>query len=300
MAKDGDSHSVHRRVIEIHVHPLYSRNVAMDYDFALLKLDQAVPINRCVGTACLPSKSHVTGSNCSITGWGTLESDGASPEILQQASVELLNRERCEADYAAKDHIITSSMMCATGRSASGITDSCQGDSGGPLVCQEDGRYILHGVVSWGEGCALASFPGIYSRVASSLAWIEDVQAGKMQSANWKSVDDFSKVDFNGRMFAVLSGDCQVDGFGCVSSPGFAYGNNYGNSEKCRIAVNSEVVAPLRVESFSTESNYDKLIVNCRAYSGSIGPSGVIPVSSITWSTDSSATGYGWKLCPSS
>ena len=34
------------------------RNVKHDYDFALLKLDKAVPLNRCIGTACLPSENR--------------------------------------------------------------------------------------------------------------------------------------------------------------------------------------------------------------------------------------------------
>mmetsp|Transcript_4132 Transcript_4132/g.4623 ORF Transcript_4132/g.4623 Transcript_4132/m.4623 type:complete len:121 (-) Transcript_4132:381-743(-) len=120
-----------------------------------------------------------------------------------------------------------------------------------------------------------------------------------MKRSNWKS-EDFNQVDFNGHMMAVVSGDCLVDQHGCVSSPGFANGNTYKNGDKCRIAVNTAVATPLRVESFSTEFSYDKLTVNCHEYSGSTGPSGVIPVSSITWVTDGSVADQGWKLCPSS
>ena len=51
----------------------------------------------------------------------------------------------------------------------------------GPLVCLEKDIYVLRGVTSWGQGCAVKGFPGVYSRVSSSLPWIEDVLDGKMR-----------------------------------------------------------------------------------------------------------------------
>ena len=36
-----------------------------------------------------------------------------------------------------------------TGKNTEGWV--CQGDSGGPLVCNEDGKAVLHGVVSYGQ-----------------------------------------------------------------------------------------------------------------------------------------------------
>lgn len=113
------------------MHPLYQDNVAHDYDFALLELDKVVPINKCIGVACLPRDSDRPGANCSITGWGTLVSSGPRPEILQEASVTLLTNEICEVNYTQAKNMITASMLCAAGRSRSGITDTCQGDSGG-------------------------------------------------------------------------------------------------------------------------------------------------------------------------
>lgn len=46
-----------------------------------------------------------------------------------------------------------------------------QGDSGSPLVCFGE----VHGLVSWGQGCAVANYPGVYVKVCEFLYWIEDV-----------------------------------------------------------------------------------------------------------------------------
>lgn len=44
---------------------------------------------------------------------------------------------------------------------------------GGPLEQINDGELI--GVVSFGEGCGLPGFPGIYARVSEVRPWIKSV-----------------------------------------------------------------------------------------------------------------------------
>ena len=43
------------------------------------------------------------------------------------SKVNLLDNDQCGRDYAETNESITASMICASGRSGSGITDTCQG-----------------------------------------------------------------------------------------------------------------------------------------------------------------------------
>ena len=66
------------------------------------------------------------------------------------------------------DNPVPNSKMCGYLQG----TDSCQGDSGGPLTVQEDGRWTIVGVVSYGIGCARPGYAGVYARVTNYLNWI--------------------------------------------------------------------------------------------------------------------------------
>merc|ERR1711944_347693 len=49
--------------------------------------------------------------------------------------------------------------------------DSCQGDSGGPMTCGEGDMDPLCGIDSWGRGCALAGYPGVYTQASPYVDW---------------------------------------------------------------------------------------------------------------------------------
>ena len=44
----------------------------------------------------------------------------------------------------------------------------------GPLTYDDQGRAVVVGVVSWGEGCGWTNYPGVYSRVTEVLPWINE------------------------------------------------------------------------------------------------------------------------------
>ena len=58
-----------------------------------------------------------------------------------------------------------------------GVTlDTCGADTGGPLVTPtSEGKWTLIGVTSYGLGCGLKDYPGVYARVTSALDWIYNV-----------------------------------------------------------------------------------------------------------------------------
>jgi secreted trypsin-like serine protease len=108
-----------------------------------------------------------TGSPEDINGWGTTSQSTGSPtqDTLRAASVNIIGDSTCSSGSAYGSDFDPATMICAG--VAGGGVDTCSGDSGGPLeAALEGGGYRLVGLTGWGEGCAEANFPGVYTRVA--------------------------------------------------------------------------------------------------------------------------------------
>jgi secreted trypsin-like serine protease len=104
-----------------------------------------------------------------VAGWGTLASNGNSPDLLQSVGVNIMDHAYCQANSnngpLMPDDICAGAPDNDGNNLTDGGIDSCQGDSGGPLICDVNGAATLVGVVSRGVGCADEGFPGLYTAV---------------------------------------------------------------------------------------------------------------------------------------
>ncbi|XP_064361434.1 transmembrane protease serine 9 [Dromaius novaehollandiae] len=149
-------------------HPKYSSR-SLDNDIMLIKLASSVAYSDDIQAIALPSACVEAGTECLISGWGNTVSSGSSyPEIVQCLQAPVLSDQACQKAYPGQ---ISSNMVCVG--FLEGGKDSCQGDSGGPVVC--DGA--LQGIVSWGIGCALKGYPGVYTKVCNYVSWIQETIA---------------------------------------------------------------------------------------------------------------------------
>ncbi|XP_015277050.1 PREDICTED: serine protease 27-like [Gekko japonicus] len=162
--------------------PAYDGNEGSSGDIALVKLSSPVNFTSNVLPICLPDSSvqFADGEPCWVTGWGQSQQDVnlEYPQTLREVEVPIINRDACNALFNINPepdldpNPVKEDMICAGYEE--GGKDACQGDSGGPLVCPREDRWVLAGVVSWGEGCAKANRPGVYASVPYYANWISE------------------------------------------------------------------------------------------------------------------------------
>jgi len=169
-------------VKRIYMHSDYD-DVNIDNDVALLELVESVDSEFI--TLVNPEATEqfaLENSLVTVMGWGGrvgyAPGEGPTsdfPDVLHQVDLNLLSNTQCE-ETLGSGYDITNAMICAT--FAGGGKGSCQGDSGGPLVVNTNEGWQQIGIVSWGIGCAADGFPGVYTRSATFIDWINAIKSG--------------------------------------------------------------------------------------------------------------------------
>ncbi|KAH9502975.1 Transmembrane protease serine 6 [Bulinus truncatus] len=155
------------RVSNVNVHPKHVSGTN-NYDVAVLTLSQDLYFSYCVAPVCLPGvwDDPEDADYCVAAGWGVDNYYSSNLQYyLRHVELPIVSNALCMSSYGYRN--INELKMCAGNFSFGGI-DSCQGDSGGPLMCLSEGRFVLHGIVSYGSGCARPLYPGIYTRVPNN------------------------------------------------------------------------------------------------------------------------------------
>ncbi len=174
-------------VAEYVQHPNYAASSsAGSYanDYALLRINGTFPSN--LIRAKLPDATVMQavakpGDQVTTLGWGATSQGGSGSSSLREVTIPVVSDSTCAASYngstAASGLKLVPAVQICAGLAAGG-KDSCQGDSGGPLVASYNGSIYSIGVVSYGKGCALANYYGVYSETVAMVDWIRSKIGG--------------------------------------------------------------------------------------------------------------------------
>ncbi|CAF2419852.1 unnamed protein product [Rotaria sp. Silwood2] len=170
-----------RDVSKIYNHPNYS---PLNYrnDIAILTLSSPLNLDQAgVDLVCLPNVSTTVLANeeyppadlnLVAIGWG-VQTEGSQTvsSTLRQVTIQSI---AATNSYCQNAKVADPSTRFCAGVMPSG--DTCQGDSGGPLLMFTSSKiWEQVGITSVGYGCARASYPGIYTRVAAYQSWINAI-----------------------------------------------------------------------------------------------------------------------------
>jgi secreted trypsin-like serine protease len=192
-------------VSRVIIHPYYDNN-NLDYDIAILFL--STKPNTAVKPLRIPSRKQalefirpsrtvevigygLTCVNCNVqndvdkskkTAVDIIEesilnkSVPIKSQVLRKGVINMISKKPSRYNFYLPEQL-TSRMILAGRFNVYSISndnvDACQGDSGGPLLYRFNGVYQLIGLVSWGNGCGLTGYPGVYTYVNYFRNWIK-------------------------------------------------------------------------------------------------------------------------------
>ncbi|KAH7952170.1 hypothetical protein HPB52_019678 [Rhipicephalus sanguineus] len=175
LSSDDGANPVDEPVVRIDRHAQFNPRTYLN-DVAVLTLRRPVPLNKDIALICLPYGSmrddQYQNRSANIAGWGELYYGGPSSATLQDTRIPIQSLDTCKESFKRTSITFTDHYLCAG--SLKGDKDACRGDSGGPLMLLDDQqRFTIIGITSFGRRCAEPGYPGVYTRVAKYLDWIQ-------------------------------------------------------------------------------------------------------------------------------
>lgn len=166
-------------VKNVHQHPNYKPRTKLN-DIALVELNREVELNEEINTICLYPDTNDVPENIQLKteGFGIMDTDRLlKSKVLLKVNLTTVALDKCTEQLDIPGRKLVETQYCAVGREntmTKFFGDACEGDSGGPLQIFQDEKHKLVGVTSFGAGCG-AGKPGVYTRVASYIGWIESI-----------------------------------------------------------------------------------------------------------------------------
>eukprot|EP00727_Mastigamoeba_balamuthi_P002899 m51a1_g12606 putative peptidase s1 and s6 chymotrypsin hap (600) ;mRNA; f:849-3725 len=174
LAPAAGSHTASALSVRTVVHPLFDLS-SMQNDVALVKLDRDIALEHYAPLAGADYSDLTAGTKVWAVGWGLLYHAGEAPAGLMEVKLPVVARAVCRQRNNQTGPVWDSNICAAFDE---GGRDSCNGDSGGPLVHYDSsGAATVVGLTSWGNGCAWAGQPGVYTRISSFRSWIDSTIA---------------------------------------------------------------------------------------------------------------------------
>lgn len=165
-----------------YIHPKFkSFSYGASYDVALIELKSPIDFEATgLKSINLADKDFEEegglndGTLAQVLGWGAIREGGRSSSKLLLANIKIINSKWANGKKSYNGRIDESMIVAGF---EDGKIDACNGDSGGPMIVRNErtDEMILAGVVSWGDACARANYPGVYSKVSHVHDWIMSV-----------------------------------------------------------------------------------------------------------------------------
>ena len=146
-------------------HPEYDSKNYLN-DIGIIRLEKKATLGDKIQLSCLPDSDvenypDISNVDSYAVGWGATVNQGLESYFLRNVKLTIYEGKICNnVQIGLKKNWV--SQICAG--EILGGKDTCQGDSGGPLFIKNeiDGvlKFVLVGITSYGEDCALPNLPG--------------------------------------------------------------------------------------------------------------------------------------------